>query len=224
MKYALILTIILIGLGASPAACDTWSERTERIQLLIDTGEDLASDASLPYYDQALELAAALREEYPDSARSHYLVALASGQKALFIGGKDMVRLAHEIKSAVDRCLEITPGDVDALLVRGSYYRELATLNGILKLFAKILYGGLPEGTLQDSHADLKLAYELDPDNVAVRHLFARTLYRLKEYPDALAMIADIESLPDVDHEDPRRKTEARKLRSKIKRKMKRRR
>lgn len=170
-------------LAADP---QSWPARVGLIRNLVDAGDLLDSDASKPLFAEAMERSVALAAAHPDSAEGHYLVALSTGQMALFVGGKDKVRMSREIKTSIDRAIALDPGHAKAHVVRGVYYRELATLNLALRLFAKVFFGGLPPGSLEDSVADLELALALDPADLSARYNLARTLWRQKATDAAL--------------------------------------
>ena len=175
---------------------ENWDLRVALIRDLADAGDLLDSELSRPLFEEAMRRALRLTAEHADSAESHYLLALAKGQMALFAGGKQKVRMSHEIKISIDRAIELDPGHSEAFVVRGVYYYELATLNRALRLFARILFGGLPAGTLADSRADLERAVELDPEDISAHYNLARTLLRLKETEAALRHCARCAELP----------------------------
>ncbi len=194
----------------------SWPLRTAQVRDLADAGDLLDSDASRPLLDEALALAEALAAEHPDSADSHYLMALARGKTALFLGGKEKVRLSREIKIGIDRAIAMNPDHADAHVLRGVYYYELATLSRVLRIFAKLLYGGLPPGSLVDSRADLERAVRLDPDGITAHYNLARTLWRLDEAELALEHCRRCRLLPATKPTYPRDQADAAALERKI--------
>jgi tetratricopeptide (TPR) repeat protein len=171
-----------------------------------------------------LALAEELLAAYPDSARSHYSYALSAGNLALFVGGGDKVRLGKEIKDSLDRALALDPDLVDAYRVRGVYFYELATLGRLLRIFAKILYGGVPRGTLEDAAADFEQAIAREPHSLFAYYHLAKTRYAQRNYAEAQRLCAQVETLPDSDGQDPVTRREAAELEKKAAKKIKQRR
>ena len=228
LEVALIETVrpLLVSLaalalmcGGSRASAETalpYEESVAAVQGLVDRGEALDNDESQALYLQAIELSERLIVSYPDSARAHYGWALAAGDLALNLGGKDKVRLAKRIKEELDLSLTLDPCLVEAYRVRGVYYHELATLSRLLKLFARVLYGGLPEGSLEDAAADLERAIELDPLSAFSHYRLALTRYEQRDYDSALRLCDALKSLPDTDDQDGSTRSDAAALEKKV--------
>jgi len=219
--FAAAIESFRAALAAEPG---DWRARIGLVQALVDRGETLDSKDSRAYYEEAANLADALAADHPDSARAHYLSALASGQLALFLGGKEKVKLSRRIKQSMDRSLALDDSDSEAWTARGVYYYELATLSMALRLFAKVLFGGVPPGTLADAKRDLERALELDPGKIAAHNQLAWTLYKLEDHEGALAHCERIRGLPDVDHEDANDRLDAAELQEKVEKRLRQRR
>ena len=83
-----------------------------------------------------------------------------------------MVRMVeHNAKKAI----ELAPDFAPAYVVLGIYYREIAIANPILKILARLLLGGIPDGTLKDSEHTLQKALELSPNNIFALLEISRT-------------------------------------------------
>ena len=63
----------------------------------------------------------------------------------------------------------------------GIYYREVANLNWFLKNFAKAFFGGLPDGSNEDSEEALLKAIELVPTDIITYYELARTYEKMKK-------------------------------------------
>lgn len=182
----------------------------------IDVGEDEDSELSRPYYERALEIADTLLVLHPDSARSPYWKAVASGRMALFEGGKKKVAAAHTIRRNIDLALARDPLFADAWLTRGIFFREVATLNGALKLFARLLFGGMPQGRLEDSEIDLREAVRLAPTHIYANYQLALTCLEMDNCEETLRLCDLVADLPLRDHLDPRTKKDAAALRAQV--------
>lgn len=187
---------------------------------LIDAGEDAGGDAAEDWFSRAVKLAEGMAARYPESAEGHYYLAVAKGRLAQFLGGKEKVAMAREIRESVDRALAIDPDHAEALLTRGIYFYELATLNRALRFFAKVLYGGLPEGDLDMAEADFVASLRLDPGNTNTLHHLALIRYRQGNYEACAKLCQEAIAQPVTDHLDPRNQKLAEELEAKASRKL----
>ncbi len=186
----------------------------------IDAGEDVESDAAEAWFLKAVDLSGRMAREHPESAEGHYYLAVATGRYAQFLGGKQKVEFAHKIRESVDRALAIDPDHAEALLTRGIYFYELATLNRALKFFAKILYGGLPEGGLDDAARDLDASLRADPDNTNTLYHLALICEKHKDYEGCVEHCRQVRALPLTDHLDWKNQALAAELEEKIAKKL----
>jgi len=190
---------------------DNFEACFKMVRAYIDTGEDTDSEESEKYYVKAVESAREMVKKYPDKADSHYMLALAIGKLALFKGGKEKVKMSRAIERSAKKALEIDPGAFRPYLLLGVYYREIANLNWLLKMFAKTFFGGLPEGTNEDSEKMLLKSIKLNGK-------FPRSYYELAETYEVMGRTSDarrnyrkVIDLPVADHLDKSYKEKARK-------------
>jgi tetratricopeptide (TPR) repeat protein len=134
---------------------------------------------------QAASLARAAVALEPTGAKGHAFLAVALGKLALFEGGKDKVRLSHEIQAEADTALELDPNEDLAHHVLGVWNREVAGLSGLLRFFATALYGKVPRGSLEDALDHLRKAATLRPDVLPHRVELGITLAAARRYPEA---------------------------------------
>ncbi len=197
--------------------------RISFMRALIDAGEDAGGASAEDRFLEALIESESFIEGWPESAEGYYYKAVAMGRYAQFLGGKKKVAMAHDIRENVDRALAIDPRHAEALLTRGIYFYELATLNRALRFFAKVLYGGLPEGGLDDARRDLELSLEVDPENSNTLYHLALVRHRLKDYENCADYCEAALALPVSDHRDPHNQALAADLLDKVSKKLKKR-
>ncbi|MDH4185158.1 MAG: tetratricopeptide repeat protein, partial [Nitrospinota bacterium] len=177
--------------------------QTRLAQCLVDNGEDLNSNESEKYYQEAMELAGRITAKNPDLAEGHYQLALATGKMALFKGGKEKVKLSREVERSGVKALELDPNNSRGRILMGVYYREIANLNWALKMFANTFFGGLPKGTNEDAVRELKKALELNSRSIRARYELGKTYEEMGMKSEAGDEYKMATELPMADHLDP---------------------
>jgi tetratricopeptide (TPR) repeat protein len=154
------------------------------------------------YFSQAAQYAEQLHQKFPDKAESYFYLAATYGHLALFKGGKEKVKLARNVEENSKKAIDLDPQFIPAYIVLGVYYREVANLNWALKAFAKTLFGGLPNGTDEDSEKTLLKALELNPQVIHTRFELAKTYLAMGKEGKATEQLKEIIQLPITDHQD----------------------
>jgi len=180
----------------------------------IDVGEDLKRDKSNgsrakeaeKYLNTGIEHSKILKQKYPNNQASYFLLAVSHGSLSLFKGGRQKVKLGRNIEEYAKRAIELDPNFAPAYVVLGIYYREVAGLNGLQKAFANTFWGGLPNGTLEESKSALLKALELSPDSPYVHFDLAKTYEEMDRKDKAIEHYTKAIELPAVDHDDDRKK------------------
>ena len=168
-----------------------------------NVGEDVDGKNSAAYFEQAASYAEELRNLAPQSAKTYFLLAMTKGNLALHRGGRQKVTLSRHLERDARRCIELDPQYSPGYATLGVYYREVATLNWVLKKVAQELLGGLPEGSLEQSEAMFLKAIEADPGNVYAHYQLALTYEAMAQPAKAVTHYRKVLALPIVDHQDP---------------------
>ena len=209
------------ALSAYKAAYKLRPEDPEVVQKLAwsynNVGEDLDSEASEPYFEKAAAYAEKLKTLAADDPVTYFLLAMNYGNLALYRGGKEKVRLSRDVEKNARKAIELDPDYSRPYAVLGVYYREVATLNWVLKMFAQHLLGGLPEGTLTQSENMFLKAIDKDPGNVYAQYQLGLTYEELDKKDKALEQYRKVLALPIIDHRDPYLRKQAGKRIDKLK-------
>lgn len=150
----------------------------------IDIGEMADKNVQKVEYYQGEKFARAAVRHCPESADAHQCLAIAVGRVALMEGGKKKVELSKEVKAEAEKTLSLDPNKDIAHHVLARWHREVTHLSGILKMFAKVLYGGLPPASDELAISHFKKALELKP-NYINHHLEMGITYEYIEMWDA---------------------------------------
>jgi tetratricopeptide (TPR) repeat protein len=108
------------------------------------------------YAEQALKLA-------PENADANYVMSVAIGRIALASGAKEKVAASKEVKRYAELAIKFNPKYAKAYHVLGKWNYEVANMNALEKAAAKMLFGGMPEATLQEAIANYEKCRKLDP-------------------------------------------------------------
>lgn len=121
----------------------------------------------------------------PDNPKAHLALAVAYGRITDFEDSRTKVEDSRFVKAEADKTLELNPKEDFAYHVLGRWNYAVATLNPILKLIAKYIYGGMPDASLEQAVIDYKKAIELAPQRVIHHHELARAYVALGRLDDA---------------------------------------
>jgi len=195
----------------------TYGALMKTTRALVDAGEDAGEKGSDAFYREAMRLTDTLRLYFPDSAQSYFLKSVAAANLFDFISGKKKLELASVVRTNAEKSIELSPTFAPAYIVLGSYYRRIATANSFQKMLARIVYGKIPTGTLQDSRRTLQAALRLSPENIYGSLELAQTFIVMGEKEEAVNLLERIPGMPNAWHLDGRLKREAADLLLKIK-------
>ncbi len=130
----------------------------------VDTRDE---DRQRELLDQALTYSKRAVELNPEDPINVLSVAITKGKIATLGSNKAKVEAARDIKANALRAIELDPDYAWAHHVLGRWHREVDSLGAIARFFTKMLYGGLPEASVEEAIFHLKKATELDPSGLS---------------------------------------------------------
>lgn len=157
----------------------------------------------------SLELAQTKDPQNPDI---YARLGQVTGQIALFRGNKEKVKLGLEIKQYADKALALDANHAMANAVLGIWHFELAGLGFVERAFAKLLFGGVPEGSYEQSAEHLAKAVAKSPNVIFYRNAYAKALLKLGRDAEAKQQLEIALKLPLVVAGDKQNKRESRLL------------
>jgi tetratricopeptide (TPR) repeat protein len=132
---------------------------------LANIGDERTDKAErTDYFNKAEAFAKTAIELCPDSDMAHLSMSIAVGRVALMAGKKEQVQLSQVVKDEAEKAIQLNPNNDTAHHVYARWHRKVATLSGVSKTFAKILYGGLPDASLDKAVEHFQKAIALKPD------------------------------------------------------------
>ena len=167
-----------------------------------EAAEQLAHKA-LDYAQRALALD-------PKVAKAHLSRAIAYGKLTDFVGNKTKLEYSKIITDETAKSIELDPTDDFAWYVLGRWHAGVANVSGVLRVLAKVVYGGMPAASNEDAAKCLVRATELAPQRIMHRAELAR-LYKTMGKADLAAKEWQaILAVPSSDSDDEKEKCAAR--------------
>ncbi len=173
-------------------------------------------DESESRYEEAVTYARHAVEVNDSDAEGQYQLGKALGRLALFRGGKEKVNMSKEIKVVFEKAISFDSEHASAIHGLARWNREVANLSGLLKLAAKILFGGLPPASNEEAVRLFERALSLEPNDCAHHLELGKTYLEMKEKDKAAEEFETVLRLPVADPDDPEWKEEAEQLLGKI--------
>jgi len=137
------------------------------------------------YAKRSLEEAQKAVALAPANAKAHLALAVAYGRLTDFEDNRTKVEFSRYIKNETDKTLELDPKEDFAWHVLGRWNYRVATLNTMLRLIAKYVYGGMPEASLEEAVRDFKRAIEIAPQRIIHHHELARVYAAMGQMEEA---------------------------------------
>jgi len=157
----------------------------------LSTEAQKAAQNSLDYAKRAVDLD-------PKCAKAHLSLAVGYGRMTDFADTKTRIVYSKYVKEETEKSLALDPTDAFAYHVLGKWNYSISNLNPMLRLMAKLVYGGLPDASMEDAAKDLKKATDLAPLRIIHHYELARTYKAMgkfdlatKEWETVLALHAD---------------------------------
>jgi tetratricopeptide (TPR) repeat protein len=210
MKDAAALSIYKDALKVQPdnvAALTGASELSSREGFRVADKEEKNRNytEAKSYAEQALKLA-------PENAEANYVMAVALGRIALNSGAKEKVAASKEVKRYTELAIKFNPKYAKAFHVLGKWNYEVANMNALEKAAAKMLFGGMPEATLQDAISNYEKCRKLDPSFLPNYLELARAYKENDELEKAIEVLRKAVTLRPIYQDDLNIKSACKKM------------
>lgn len=145
-------------------------------------------------------------------ADGYYALSVAMGKIALTAPNKDKIEAVKGIKSNAEKALQFNPQHGRAWHVLGKWHYEVDGLNVVEKTAVKIMYGGLPAASIEQSITAYEKAKQLEP-YFALNYLeLAKAYKRAGKKAQAIATLQKLSTIPKQTSDDDRIKAEGQAL------------
>jgi len=140
---------------------------------------------------------------YPKNAEAAYVMALTQAKLSdIQPDNKKLIECVRNSKIYADEALAINPGHAKANFTVGKWHMEMANLNLVKKAAVKLIYGGLPEGSMDSAVVYLEKARTLDPYFVNTYLELAKIYNQLHQPTKVIEVLTKMIKLPTRKTED----------------------
>jgi tetratricopeptide (TPR) repeat protein len=165
-----------------------------------------------PYFFAARNYAISALRVNPVSSEANCAMAFALGRVSLISSTKERVMLAKDVKHYAENAVQLDPDNFRAYHILGRWNYEVSDLNMAEKSFARVFYGRIPSGTLEEAIVDFEKSRAINPAFILNYLELARSYHRTGEDKKAIANLHILLALPNQIYDDTRAKTIAREL------------
>ncbi|MBK7701736.1 MAG: hypothetical protein IPI34_02005 [bacterium] len=181
-------------------------------RVLIDLGNlEQDSGKKQALFEEAVSHARAAVALEPGDTWGHHYLAASVGKLALTVGGKRKIELSKEVRDEAEKAIACDPNNDRSHHILGRWNREVTHLSPVLKLAAKVVYGGVPQGASDEKAvSEFQEAIRINPRAVNHHLELGITYMEMKQFEAAIAEFETALALPDAESSDPLYKAEAR--------------
>ncbi|MDF1755399.1 MAG: hypothetical protein P1U89_21605 [Verrucomicrobiales bacterium] len=175
-----------------------------------DAGKKKAGEMALAYSKKALNLA-------PENSDANLAVSISYGRLLDYIGSKQKVEYSKYVKQYAEEAIRLNPKSDYAWHMLGRWNTGVAELSPVVKGIAKMVYGGIPQGSYSEAISAYRKAIALNPERLVHQIEMGITLAAMGRTAEAKAAIEKGISMPVRERDDPSNKKRGREALSKLK-------
>jgi len=142
----------------------------------------------------------------PNNPQTQLALAISYGKMLPIEGTKQQIASSRLIKIAVDKVIALDPTNDLAWHVLGRWYRGLADVGAVKRVFAELAYGKLPPATYEDAERCFERAIALNPNRLMHYIELGRTCAKMGRDAVARKFITIGLEMPETEKDDPETK------------------
>ena len=176
-------------------------------------GRQKDKNGSQVYYEQARDYAEKALVANAEDADANYVRAVAAGKLTeVETENKKLVADVKDIKTFADKALSINPNHGKANYVLGKWHFQMVALSWTKKAAIKVLFGGMPEATIDSAIKYMEKCRSLEPYFV-LNFLELGKAYKYDNKPaKAIEVLTQLVKLPTRTPDDVALKAEGKNL------------
>jgi len=165
------------------------------------------------FYIAAKSFAEVAIKADPNSSDANCAMAMALGHISMNKSNKEKISSARDLKKYVDLAIKENPNNYKAWHILGRWHYEISDLSMFERAAVKMLYGGIPQASLQSAITCFEKAKSLTGTTFILNYFeLARAYKRNGEKKKAIDTLNAMLKIPNSTEADPGIKEEGKKL------------
>ena len=164
------------------------------------------------WFKAALAYATKAVNASPQSDEANVSMAMILGKATLTKSGKEKLKNARLIKKHLDIAIKTNPNNYLAWHILGRWNFELSNVSALERAGARLLYGGVPHGSVKDAIMYFEKARTLMPHFILNYVSMAYAYHKDGQTAKAITLLQTIQPFPINTEDDAAHKAEALKL------------
>lgn len=169
-----------------------------------------SADAKRKAGETALAYAQRAVKQAPKMADAHLAVAICYGRLLELVPARQKVAYSKLVRQGAEKAVQIDPRSDYAWHMLGRWHQAVATMDGFTKAIVKIIYGGLPDASLDEAVKCFEKARQLKADRLAHTVELGRTYAMMDRKDEARKYLDQGLAMQNKERDDPDTKARGR--------------
>lgn len=153
----------------------------------------------------------------PKNSDAQLSCAISYGKMVPLMGKKEQVACSKMIKAGAEKAIKLNSSNDLAWHILGRWHRNVASVGGVKKMLASMLYDSLPPASNDDAVQCLEKAVKINPGRLMHYVELGRVYAQVGRTSEACKYLEKGLSMPSVEKDDPDAKAAAKELLSSLK-------
>jgi tetratricopeptide (TPR) repeat protein len=153
----------------------------------------------------------------PSNSDAQLSCAISYGKMVPFLSKKDQVACSKMIKAGAEKAVKLDSSNDLAWHILGRWHRNVASVGGVKKMLASMIYDSLPEASNDEAVTCLEKAVKLNPGRLMHYVELGRVYAQVGRTSEACTYLEKGLSMPSVEKDDKDAKASAKELLSSLK-------
>ncbi len=175
-------------------------------------GRETDKEKKQEYLNAAQTYSETALQVNPNDPAANYARAAIAARLADLHSGKEKAENIRDMKKYADLSLQADPRYAKSLYILGRWHFEVSSLGGIEKTAAKLLYGGMPNASLDLAIQNFEKARAIDQFLVMDYLYLAKAYVKNHKSDKAIDVLNKMIRLPNRTQDDPALKAEGKKI------------
>jgi len=170
---------------------------------------------ALKFFQETEKYARAAIEAAPTRSDGYKWLAIGLGAQSKYVETETQVKHSREIKKNIEKAISLAPDDDISYLVLSRWHYKMSGLGFFARIYADMIYGGIPKASLKEAEELLLQAIGLR-DRIAHRYNLYKVYDRMDRATDARTQLGKVLLLPVTFPEEAEEKAKAMKKLGKL--------